>query len=311
MIGFKRPEFLEKLLSNVEFGSRRIYISIDAARNIEEARLVEESKKVVKAFQSKANANQIQLNFREVNQGLSEAVISAINWAFEGEEKLIILEDDVFPSKKFFEFMDHHLDEHQDNMEIWQVGGHNPNPRTTVFTKDYLSIFPMIWGWGTWQDRWAQYDREPLKHQGQLLSNVKEYADSKILSPEFEHYWEGRIKLLSMGFDTWDFQWAFSMWKQKSFSIQPALSLTLNIGQNAHGTNTTSSSVFITRDKLTIRRAGLPSKALKRSKFQDAVTWGFVFGRSKELPITLRVILKAHKYYRYSKKIHLSQKPIG
>ena len=311
IIGFNRPKLLRDLLNNLDIGSRGVYISIDAPRHNNEAKLVHECKVVATEFQSKAHKNQVVLNFRETNLGLSEAVITAINWAFEKEEKLIILEDDVFPTKDFFAYMDYHLYQHQKNSEIWQVGGHNPNPKTTLLASDYLSIFPMIWGWGTWRDRWVLYDREPRTHEGLLLSYVKRYADSKILNSEFSEYFESRIKLLISGFDTWDFQWAFSMWRHKSFSIQPANNLTLNLGQNTSGTHATSSEVFLTKRRQTRRRIQLSSNVLKRDKHQDAVTWGFVFGRTKELSLVLRTILKGHFIYdRFARSLlHHSKIP--
>jgi hypothetical protein len=295
IIGYNRPALLENLLSRIDSGTRRIYVSIDAPRNTQDWELVDSSKNVAEAFKSRRDKGETLLNFRMENLGLSNAVVSAIDWAFETEEKLIILEDDVLPSKDFLTYMDHYLDKYQNNFLVWQVGGHNANPRTTLSSNDYLSIFPMIWGWGTWRTRWKLYEQELFKFEGKLVANLKSYVDSGILDSVFDDYWESRIQALKLGRDTWDYQWAFSMWMHKSFSIQPGSNRTLNLGQNSSGTNTTSSSVFLTKKNFGYHGKNRPPHILQWNEKEDKITWAYVFGRTHIVSKKIRAILKMYK----------------
>jgi hypothetical protein len=295
IIGYNRPALLENLLSRIDSGTRRIYVSIDAPRNTQDWEQVDSSKNVAKAFKSRRDKGETLLNFRMENLGLSNAVVSAIDWAFETEEKLIILEDDVLPSKDFLTYMDHYLDKYQNDFLVWQVGGHNANLRTTLRSKDYLSIFPMIWGWGTWRSRWKLYEQELSQFEGKLVANLKSYVDSGILDSVFDDYWESRIQALKLGRDTWDYQWAFSMWMHKSFSIQPGSNRTLNLGQNSSGTNTTSSSVFLTKKNFGYHGKNRPPHILQWNEKEDKITWAYVFGRTHIVSIKIRAILKMYK----------------
>ena len=297
IIGFNRPNLLQKLLTEIDFGSRRVYLSIDAPRNIHEFIQVEECKRIAKKFKSMRLKGTTALNFREKNFGLSSAVEDALNWAFQKEEKLVILEDDVFPSNAFFDYMDRFLNEFQDDLQIWQVGGHNPNPRTTLLRTEYLSIFPMIWGWGTWKNRWELFDRDASQYEGNLGAYLRSYTDSGISDSLFSDYFESRIGKLQAGFDTWDYQWAFAMWKARAFSIQPGVNLTLNLGQNSSGTNTNSSEVFITKWKLEPGRVMRKIVSPEIDIWQDMVTFAYVFGRTRTLPLKWRVFLKLQKKY--------------
>ena len=295
IIGFNRPALLENLLRIIDSGTRRIYVSIDAPRNTQEWELVESSKKVAEAFKSRRGEGKTLLNFRQKNLGLSKAVVSAIDWAFETEEKLIILEDDILPSKDFLSYMDHYLDRYQNDFHVWQVGDHNANPRTTLNRSDYLSIFPMIWGWGTWRTRWKMYEKDLSKFERKLVANLKSYVDSEILDSVFDDYWESRILALKLGRDTWDYQWAFSMWMHKSFSVQPGSNRTLNLGKNSFGTNTTSSTVFLTKKNFGYHGKNRPPHILQWNEKEDRITWAYVFGRTHIISKKIRAIIKMYK----------------
>lgn len=295
IIGFNRPALLENLLRIIDSGARRIYVSIDAPRDTQEWELVESSKKVAEAFKSRRGEGKTLLNFRQKNLGLSKAVVSAIDWAFETEEKLIILEDDILPSKDFLSYMDHYLDRYQNDFHVWQVGGHNANPRTTLNRSYYLSIFPMIWGWGTWRTRWKMYEQDLSKFEGKLVANLKSYVDFEILDSVFDDYWESRILALKLGRDTWDYQWAFSMWMHKSFSVQPGSNRTLNLGQNSFGTNTTSSTVFLTKKNFGYHGKNRPPHILQWNEKEDRITWAYVFGRTHIISKKIRAIIKMYK----------------
>ncbi len=294
IIGFNRPEILSNLLDKTEFGSRTIYIAIDAPRDgiEEDTQLVEACKEIVKQFKLSRLGFKTELNFRSTNHGLRSAAVSAISWAFETEEKLIIIEDDVFPSRDYFIYMDYYLDRFQEDKTIWQVGGHNPNPKTKTLREPYLSIFPQIWGFGTWKDRWKLYDSNIFSFNDLSLYKLDGYIPHQLLNTDFYEYWENRILRIKNGFDTWDIQWALSMWREKAFSIQPNVNLTLNKGIGINSTNTRSVTVFYIQERFEHQKIKLITCEIKKNEFQDCITWKYVFGRSNGISVKWRIYMK-------------------
>jgi hypothetical protein len=186
IIGFNRPDLLGKLLENKNLCDRTIYISIDGPRTLEEAVSVNMCVVLAKEF-STQNAN-VRLQFSEKNRGCKQGVSSAIDWAFESENALIILEDDIVPSDKFFEFVDHELFIHKDNLEIWQVNGHSALPQFAEFPGTFLSIYPQIWGWATWKSRWVKYDRNLDSWEGVLNPRLFNAYNFDI-NRDFRKFW--------------------------------------------------------------------------------------------------------------------------
>lgn len=297
VISFNRPELLKSLLSNPELNSRTVYISIDGARNAikEDKKLVEACKKIASDFKSSRATFKTELKFQDTNKGISKSATEAIDWAFEFEEKIIVLEDDIFPSKDFFVYMDYYLNLFQLDKKIWHVGGHNPNPRTKKLLSPYLSIFPMMWGWGTWKDRWSLYDANLVFLNEPFPVNLHGYIPHQILNAGFTKYWENRILRIRNGFNTWDVQWGLLMWSQRAFAILPNVNLALNKGVGPKATNTKSATVFTTKKNFSGQELRvMPVKPI-RNEWEDIVTWKYVFGRSYKMSIKWRTYIKIYK----------------
>ena len=88
IIAYNRTNLLKNLLRNPNLNFRTVYIAIDGAKdnNQEELKLVESCKRVASEFKLSRVTFKTELKFQNVNKGISKAVISAINWAFESEE---------------------------------------------------------------------------------------------------------------------------------------------------------------------------------------------------------------------------------
>ena len=297
IIAYNRPNLLKNLLRNPNLNFRTVYIAIDGAKdnNQEELKLVESCKRVASEFKLSRVTFKTELKFQNVNKGISKAVISAINWAFESEEALIIIEDDILPSKDFFFYMDYYLSLFQLDKKIWHISGHNPNPRTKKLKYPYLSIFPMIWGWGTWKDRWALYDPKLIFSPNPFPVTLQSYIPGQILEAEFTEYWENRILRIRNGFNTWDVQWGLSMWRQRAFAIMPSVNLTLNKGIGSEATNTRGRTVFNVKKNFSGKKLRLIPNNLIQNEWQDVVTWKYVFGRTNQMSLYWRAYIKFYK----------------
>jgi hypothetical protein len=102
----------------------------------------------------------VHIMFREKNMGCGRGVSSAITWAFENEDRLIILEDDCVPSLPWFAFCNHCLEKYKNDTRVWTINGRSQNENDPSFHGyDYtFTIYTHSAGWATWKRVWDGFD---------------------------------------------------------------------------------------------------------------------------------------------------------
>lgn len=195
--------------------------------------------------------------FRERNLGCKYAVSSAINWFFEQVDEGIILEDDCLPELSFFLYCEVLLKKYKSNEEVMHISGANLNDDLKFGDGTYFySNYPNIWGWATWKRAWKKYDLE--------LENTAFY--SRLIKSTFKFqsertFWKSRIELLrTKGLDTWDYQWMFSIWKEKGICLNSNYNLVENIGFGNNSTHTKNKNPYLTPKTNQIVKVIHPSK---------------------------------------------------
>lgn len=178
---------------------------------------------------------QVYKNYAHKNMGCGKRMSSGISWAFEQEEKLIILEDDCLVDLSFFRYCKELLELYKDDENIMLIGGYNSLgvfEETDSFT---FSPFIEIWGWATWKRAWQQYDYDILdwKEQGALpyMKKIMDDEAVKHFSRLFDYMYMHRI-------DTWDYQLQYLIFKNGALSIVPNKCLVKNIGFGPDATHT-------------------------------------------------------------------------
>jgi hypothetical protein len=169
---------------------------------------------------------------------------SGITWAFELVDKAIILEDDTVPSGSFFTYCAELLDRYENDERVMTVSGQNLLfGHTGTADSYYFSRIPKSWGWATWRRAWAKYDLD--------MTYWPEIRERKLFDQYFSnasecYYWTTVLQYAYDGnIDTWDYQWAYSMWANSGLSIVPARNLVRNIGyQHADATHTTGDTTY-------------------------------------------------------------------
>jgi hypothetical protein len=204
------------------------YIACDGARANrpeEKTRVQEVRKYVLDNIDWSCNVHTL---FRENNLGCGRAVSSAIDWFFQHEEMGIILEDDCLPNESFFSFCKENLLKYRYNDQIYHINGSSLYLRPYAHNESYfISKFPMIWGWATWRRAWHYYN-----------FSMKDF-DPKKNKLELTSFWiRAFLKVKKGEIDTWDYQWVYTIWKNKGKIINPKFSLIKNIGFNSNATHT-------------------------------------------------------------------------
>ena len=283
---FNRPQLTEQVLERIRIARpKTLLLASDGPRGShpEDLAKVESTRRILGNIDWPCT---VHTRFSERNLGCKKAMSSAISWAFELSEELIILEDDCLPDPSFFSFCDLLLKRYRDHEEVMMVSGNNFQKNQRGDASYYFSRWTHIWGWATWKRAWQHFDVEvsswPEVKRSALLR--RRFSDSS----EYAH-WSRTLDLQHAGqIDTWDFPWAYSVWRHGGMSVLPQRNLVTNIGFGSEATHTTDPE-----SKL----AGIPAcnigdiihpKTVEINHAADHFTWETIFKpavlQSKSVP---------------------------
>lgn len=180
---------------------------------------------------------EVHRNYSDHNMGCKNRVISGLNWVFDNVERAIILEDDVLPHPDFFCFCDELLDRYKNDESVACITGNNfQNGQRRGDASYYFSRYNHVWGWATWRRYWKKNDSS-LSFWPEWKKTSDWYQ--KIPNSIERNYWEQIFdKMYNNEIDTWDYQWAASIWYQGGLTATPNVNLITNIGFGPDATHT-------------------------------------------------------------------------
>lgn len=229
LITFNRSDTTQKVFDVIKkVKPSKLYVFNDGPRlgNNKDLKARKEIKDIIKQVDWKCK---LFTNFSEKNLGCGLGVSGAITWAFETENKLIILEDDCVPALSFFDYCDYCLEKYKNNNRVMQVAGNNYTENNNYTNDDYLfSKYGHIWGWATWKRAWVNFDYEmkewPIFRDDKNLINItNSKQEHDYLRNIFNSYYDDRKK-------PWAIRWLFVKIKMGGISIVPRINLVNNIG---------------------------------------------------------------------------------
>ncbi len=226
---YKRFETSEKVFNSIKKAQpRKLYFVSNAPKTFDEEEITKVSKVRSLIHQIDWKCEVVTL-FREVYLDVQESISNSIDWFFTQEEMGIILEDDCVPSQSFYEFCEEMLKYYKYDERVYSVGGCCFLEDPIHSENEYMfSNHTYIWGWATWRRAWLQYDLH--------MTEWPEYKKSKEFKSLFtnylvRYYWSDLFdKVYLKELKTWDYQWLYSIWKNKGYSIIPNRNLVTNIG---------------------------------------------------------------------------------
>lgn len=265
-----RPSETRQVLDAIRlYAPEKLYVVADGPRNEipGEKSMCDEARSVIQEVDWRC---QIFTLFRDTNLGCRLSVSGGIDWFFENEEKGIILEDDTLPDPSFFYFCEENLERYAPEESVAMISGNNftecraPNGESYFFAP-----FGGIWGWATWRRAWKNYDQE----MGWARAGQESRVFSRLgVNRRAKSYWRWAYSALNANlFDTWDFQWTFSIADRGQLVVVPSLNLVSNIGFGPHATHTRTkgSSRFVRKYALELPLTH-PNEIVESLEFQLA-----------------------------------------
>lgn len=232
---FNRPKYLQDLLESLVHFPSRIYVALDAAKlgDTKNAVLVSKSIEIINSYGDRITDFRISTE----NQGCFLGVSNAISWAFSKESELIILEEDIQVGEAFLIFVSEMLERFREEPSIGSIAGMTFVPVTHLSNASSsirFSAYTSSWGWGTWKDRWQDYERDLKKFPYTNFSHPTNFWTSAK-----RYYWSRTFSTVAKGnTDSWAYRWLYSNWENNRLTVIPKENLALNIGFGSDATHT-------------------------------------------------------------------------
>jgi GR25 family glycosyltransferase involved in LPS biosynthesis len=232
---YNRPNLLAKVLESLSEYEGKIYLSIDYPKYSDETSL-KNFNEILK-LASNGSFNIFKTKISESNLGCYLGVTEAISWAFQDNEELIIIEDDIIVDSLFLDFANSCLIKYRDVKSIGSIGSSNLVPETSLLDPDLtcrLSIYSSSWGWATWKDRWKDFETDL-----NVFPKKRPAWPDNYWRPNQKFYWYRIWRKVNQGeVDSWAYRWLYSNFLRGRGSIMPNRNLSLNIGFGITATHT-------------------------------------------------------------------------
>ncbi len=229
---YNRPEKTKKVFHAIrQIRPDRLYIAADGPNSTKEDdwEKCNKCRNIIENIDWKCSVFRL---FHEKNLGCKKAIISAINWFFENEKQGIILEDDCLPEISFFRYCEELLNYYQNEEKIMHIGGSNfQKGYRRGIGSYYFSNIIHVWGWATWRRAWNKYAYTDYDSDSAINTVFDNRYWRRYWIQEMKKAFEGKI-------DTWDYQWVYTIWKNKGMGITPNVNMVKNIGFDSDGTHT-------------------------------------------------------------------------
>lgn len=235
----------------------------------------------------------ITITERPCNYYLERNIIEGINEVFTKHETIIVLEDDIFVSEFFLDYMNTSFNIYKDEKKVMHISGFSnldlinehpllvyDNPYSDKINETYFTPHMSGWGWGTWRDRWQEH----FKH----FKSEKEALEG--LTPEIQDKMQygGNFPCLnSLKKDPipWDICWEIAIYKADGLCLTPGHTTVRNIGlHNGTHFKTYDQLQYYNFDRMPLERLVKVSKREPAPKadiealFAEAIKdWGIVY----------------------------------
>jgi hypothetical protein len=231
IVAYRRTASTDDLLRDcIVSGVRKIYLAIDGPKDTDED-ISLEFINIIKKYVLAYPRVEIRFWLRTENFGSANSVITAIDWVFESENSMVILEDDLVISPVLMTYFERNISKLSLEDHV-MLAGTNPFQSNSGDEVNLVSHFPIVWGWATTRSRWFEM-------RNGILSNSLRYK-SRVPVRIVKFLEVGRMRAQSKSIDAWDVPLAAWMYAEQKICILPPCNLVSNRGYDLHSTHTLS-----------------------------------------------------------------------
>jgi hypothetical protein len=245
---YNRPwhteQTLHALMQNELADKSILYIYADGPKENASEEQLKQIQKVRQLIRTQQWCSDVFIVEKENNLGLANSIINGVTEILNKHDKVIVLEDDIVPSKGFLKYMNESLRlyEKEDRVGCIHAWNYNldtsANPESTFFLKG-----ADCWGWATWKRSWSLFNPDGIFLLESILSKNMQYEFDR----RGTHNYEIMLRDQTEGKnDSWAIRWHASLFLQNKYCLQPARAIVKNIGFDNSGVH--SGIADITQD---------------------------------------------------------------
>ena len=231
LLAFNRPETICNVFDQIrKIRPETLYIFSDEAREDHptDRDLVDTCRLLLQESQINWPCK-VERWYPDAHFGKAVGVSSAISWAFETCDRLIILEENCLPHPTFFTYCQDLLDKYKSNQRVMHISGLKRSGEQVEGNFDHSFIhIGDICGWATWKRAWNKFDFwMELFTEAESGKTVKKLLGDGSAAK----YWNDKFceTYLQEKKTSWYYQWQFALFVNNGLAAIPNVNLITNI----------------------------------------------------------------------------------
>ena len=243
---YNRPGHLNNLLYSLEQNKESldtdVYIYIDGC---EDEKDLKDNKSVIKIAEQDWKFKSKKIVVRNTNFGLRKNIVEGITEVIRKNKKVIVLEEDLYVSPTFLDYMNKSLEKYEKNKSVWHISGYSMEKLINKKNECYFGEEMNCWGWGTWSDRW--------EHIEYNLTNKISTLEKEAISA-FNFYGLNKNNLNQILLNekniikTWGIFWYQTIFLNNGLCLNPSRSLVRNEGFDGTGVHKSTNNFYSIRN---------------------------------------------------------------
>lgn len=239
---YSRPEHtrrvLEALADNSLAQETDVYAYTCKPKNEDHEAKVNATKDVLETYRNRNCFKSFTIVDKPEFRPLGPAMAEAVTEVIEKYGRIIVIEDDIVTSPHYLEFMNRCLEHYECSKNVFSISGYSPDlDYLSKIREDvYIVHRACPWGWGTWKDRWTNYDWNVPEYRNSMMDRnlrKKLYRWNTDLPMTLDAlFYEKGCKDKN-----WEQQFCFYQCISDMGTICPKKSLVENIGFDGSGTH--------------------------------------------------------------------------
>jgi hypothetical protein len=270
LFAFKRPEHtrrtLEALAENPEFEESPLFIYCDGARNNTDALKVEETRYLVRGW---PHPKKIVIE-RDCNFGLANSIITGVTELCESYGKVIVVEDDLFVSSVFLNYLNEGLRYYSDEPRVMQISAYMLPVSIQSPYGAIMLPFTTSLGWATWNRAWKDFD--PSMSGYELLKKDRELRYRFNINGSFP-YFRMLKNQMAAKIDSWAIRWYLSVFLKDGLVLFPKNTLVRHDGYDQTATHASRCNQSTSKEVRQTLIDGFPSVDLDQAAFVKIATY--------------------------------------
>ncbi len=234
---YNRPDHTSKVLDalarNKEAKTSDLIIFSDGLKNDASESEKKNKARLTEIIEKENRFSSVIINQSIKNKGLATSIIEGVTDTLKNYESVIILEDDIVVSEYFLKYMNDSLRIYKKSHKVMHISGYSL-PFYTGLKQDTYFFKPCsCWGWATWRDSWASFEKN-VEKQIQEIEDRNAW-DEFTIENSLPTYKIQLYQNLSGEINTWAIFWYASVFLKGGTSLHPLISMTSNIGFDGSG----------------------------------------------------------------------------